>query len=83
MNILIYRYGSICEPDIIKGFEALGNSVKEITAEIYNKNLVPADGIQILKNELLITTILFSALTFFPLYQKYAIFFKFAIYVGP
>ena len=41
MNILIYRYGSICEPDIIKGFETLGNSVKEITAEI-----------QILKNEL-------------------------------
>ena len=52
MNILIYRYGSICEPDIIKGFETLGNSVKEITAEIYNKNLAPADGIQILKNEL-------------------------------
>ena len=24
MNILFYRYGSICEPDLIKGFSDLG-----------------------------------------------------------
>ena len=41
MNILIYRYGSICEPDVITGFEELGNHVHEITAEIYNKDLDP------------------------------------------
>lgn len=41
MNILIYRYGSICEPDVITGFQALGNQVSEITAEIYNKICLP------------------------------------------
>ena len=44
MNILIYRYGSICEPDVITGFQAPGNEVAEITAEIYNKNLSPSEG---------------------------------------
>lgn len=53
MNILIYRYGSICEPDIITGFQELGNQVHEITAEIYNKNLPPSEGVTLLKNELL------------------------------
>ena len=41
MNLLFYRYGSICEPDIIEGFRELGNQVTEITLEIYNKNLGP------------------------------------------
>lgn len=53
MNILIYRYGSICEPDIITGFRTLGNQVSEITAEIYNKNMLPSEGIILLKDELL------------------------------
>lgn len=53
MNILIYRYGSICEPDIITGFQELGNHVDEITAEIYNKNLLPSEGVVLLKNKLL------------------------------
>ncbi len=52
MNILIYRYGSICEPDVIKGFQTLGNNVTEITAEIYNKSLLPSEGLDLLKNEL-------------------------------
>ena len=38
MRILFYRYGSICEPDIITAFKELGNEVHEITEEIYNKN---------------------------------------------
>lgn len=50
MNILIYRYGSICEPDVITGFEELGNHVHEITAEIYNKDLLPSEGVTLLKN---------------------------------
>ena len=37
MKILFYRYGSICEPDIIKGFEDLGHTVTQITEEITNK----------------------------------------------
>ena len=45
MNILFYRYGSICEPDIIAGFEELGNHVSEITLEIYNKLTTPLEGL--------------------------------------
>lgn len=52
MKILIYRYGSICEPDVITGFQELGNEVIEITAEIYNKNLLPSESVVILKDEL-------------------------------
>lgn len=52
MNILFYRYGSICEPDIIAGFLELGNTVTEITLEVYNKTLAPLDGLTALKNEL-------------------------------
>lgn len=43
MKILFYRYGSICEPDIIEGFEELGHTVSQITEEITNKNLVFGD----------------------------------------
>lgn len=52
MNALFYRYGSICEPDIIAGFEELGIHVSEITVEIYNKNVLPADGVRLLTDEL-------------------------------
>lgn len=53
MNILFYRYGSICEPDIISGFEELGNHVTELTLEVYNKDITPLEGLTALKNELL------------------------------
>lgn len=43
MNILFYRYGSICEPDVIKGFEELGHTVSQITEEITNKNFLFGD----------------------------------------
>ena len=67
MNILIYRYGSICEPDVITGFQALGNQVSEITAEIYNKNLSPSEGVTLLKNELLTHSYDFVfSINFFP-----------------
>lgn len=45
MNLLFYRYGSICEPDIIESFKHLGFEVDEDTREIYNKNLMPSDCI--------------------------------------
>ena len=67
MNILIYRYGSICEPDVITGFEELGNHVHEITAEIYNKDLLPSEGVTLLKNELLAHSYDFVfSINFFP-----------------
>ena len=38
MKLLFYRYGSICEPDIIEGFEELGFEISEISHEMYNKS---------------------------------------------
>lgn len=46
MNLLFYRYGSICEPDIIEAFRHLGFTVDEDTREIYNKELKPSECIQ-------------------------------------
>lgn len=39
MKILFYRYGNICEPDIIDGFEELAHTVSQITEQINNKNM--------------------------------------------
>ena len=52
MNILFYRYGSICEPDIIASFKHLRFNITEDTREVYNKQLLPSDCIKGL-NELL------------------------------
>lgn len=43
MDIVIYRYDSICEPDIIEAFESAGLCVHEITTEITQKALSDAD----------------------------------------
>lgn len=53
MKILFYRYGSICEPDIIDGFEELGIEISQITEEITNKNLCFGDSARIISNFLL------------------------------
>ena len=77
MNILIYRYGSICEPDVITGFQTLGNHVSEITTEIYNKNLSPSGGVTILKNELLASNYDFVfSINFFPFISEVCNIFK-------
>lgn len=39
MNILFYRYNSICEPDIIAIMKRLGHTITEITEEMRNKEL--------------------------------------------
>lgn len=52
MRIIFYRYGSICEPDIIASFKHLGFNITEDTREVYNKQLLPSDCIKGL-NELL------------------------------
>lgn len=52
MNILFYRYGSICEPDFIAGFLELGNAVSELTDEIYDKNIPDADRVRLLHKAL-------------------------------
>ena len=42
MNILFYRYGSICEPDLIEAFREYGLNVVEDRTEITNKQFLPA-----------------------------------------
>lgn len=42
MEILIYRYNSICEPDIIQAFEAFGITVHTEEMEIKDKSITPA-----------------------------------------
>ena len=43
MKIYIYRYGSICEPDVIDSFKRLGVEVHEECMEMFNKNLTPSE----------------------------------------
>ena len=39
MNILFYRYGTICEPDMIAAFREYGITVYESDDEITDKNI--------------------------------------------
>lgn len=55
MRILFYRYGSICEPDIIEAMNELGHTVTEITEEITNKTISLADSARIVGQSLLST----------------------------
>lgn len=47
MRLLFYRYGSICEPDIIATFQEFGFDITEITVEITNKNFTPEEGVRL------------------------------------
>ena len=47
MNLLFYRYGSICEPDFIEGFKELGNTVDELTYEIEDKNIPASKRVEL------------------------------------
>lgn len=49
MKILVYRYGSICEPDIIDAFRKLGLTVMEETTEITNKQLSSAERLKLVE----------------------------------
>ncbi len=67
MKIFMYRYGSICEPDVIEAFKSLGLQVDEETAEMYNKELLPVDCVKLVSPQLLKKqyTFVFS-INFFP-----------------
>lgn len=52
MKIFIYRYGSICEPDVIDAFKRLGFTVDEETAEIHNKNMKPSECVNVVSKRL-------------------------------
>ncbi len=47
MKALLYRYGSICEPDICDSLTRLGIEYDQITEEMTNKQLTPAQSIKI------------------------------------
>lgn len=53
MNVLFYRYGSICEPDILDTLNELGHSTTQITEEIYNKDLSWGDSARLVSQTLL------------------------------
>lgn len=67
MKIYFYRYGSICEPDIIESFQRLGFVVDEETAEIRNKRMMPADGVKLVSKRLMDENYRFVfSINFFP-----------------
>lgn len=43
MEILFYRYGSICEPDIAEVFQQMGFTVHEVLLELTDKQAAPAE----------------------------------------
>ncbi len=47
MNILFYRYGSICEDDILKCFEESGHKCKTIEDEIADKTITGSDTLKL------------------------------------
>lgn len=52
MNLLLYRYGSICEPDIMEGFGELGFHIDTIEDEIYDKSITGKEQILLLDQQL-------------------------------
>ncbi|MCD7836724.1 MAG: DUF3880 domain-containing protein, partial [Lachnospiraceae bacterium] len=67
MNILVYRYGSICEPDIINTFNRLGLNVIEESAEITNKKITPSERLKLVENILKSEQLLFVfSINFYP-----------------
>ena len=67
MKIYIYRYGSICEPDVIDGFKRIGLEVDEETIEMTDKNLLPSECVKRVSPKILNGgyTFIFS-INFFP-----------------
>ena len=52
MNILFYRYGSICEEDILKCFNDSGHTCTTIEEEITDKSITGADTLKLVDEEL-------------------------------
>ena len=75
MKIYIYRYGSLCEPDIIDAFKRIGLEIVEENAEIYNKSIAPSESAALASSVLTKGGFAFdSQSTFFHGFQIYASF---------
>lgn len=67
MKILFYRYNSICEPDVIEQFEALGLDVDVIDKEITDKSVSASERISLVSEKLSFETYLFVfSINFYP-----------------
>ena len=67
MKILVYRYGSICEPDVIQAFQSLGLTVLEEKTEITDKRLSSADRLLLVEAYLKTEQLLFVfSINFYP-----------------
>ena len=67
MKLLFYRYGSICEPDILDTFREIGLDISEFSLEITEKNLPLQESITAVTNELLEHPVDFVfSINFFP-----------------
>lgn len=67
MKILFYRYGSICEPDLIECFKAAGIEVVEEKLELEKKKCTPGEVVERISKRFSSDTYLFVfSLNFFP-----------------
>ncbi len=67
MNMIIHRYGSICEPDLIDAFRACGITVIEDCSEVSSKNISPEERIRSFGGLLLTSQAAFAfSVNFFP-----------------
>lgn len=46
MEVLVYRYGSICEPDILSCFQKMGLNVVTEETELTNKKILPSERVK-------------------------------------
>lgn len=67
MKGVVYRYGSICEPDIIEGFRELGIEVYEIDIEVKDKSILPNQTVKMVSDFLQNTPVDFVfSVNFYP-----------------
>lgn len=77
MKLLFYRYGSICEPDIIAAFEELGHTVTELSHEMAQKDISYQESVRIVSNFLMEHPMDFVfSINFFPVLSEVCRIFK-------
>lgn len=77
MEILFYRYNSICEPDIIRCFEGMGLTVTEEKTQIIKKDTTPSQTVEVVGKLLQEHRFLFVfSINFFPALSEVCRIFK-------
>ena len=67
MNIIMYRYGSICEPDMIEAFKMAGLNVIEEKTEITNKRISAAERVSLVEKHIKASSPVFVfSINFYP-----------------